>query len=144
LRHPKAVRGAPAGFGPLQATDKNRGWYVGLGLALILLGAYCVYASASATIVSVLLIGGLILASGVVQIFATFASRNAGHIVVLLLIGALDVIIGLMIVQHAQMGALFLTLFLAVLAGFIGSLPLYGYNFHSMAGSYLAVSLASC
>ena len=106
--------------GAVQAAHKEWGWYLALGVALILLGAYCIYAETAATLASVLVIGAVILLSGVVQIVAAFMARGAGHIILLLLIGALDIVVGWMLLQHPGFGALILTLFLAVLFVFSG------------------------
>lgn len=73
------------------------GWYLALGVALILLGAYCIYAEVSATFASVWVIGVVLIISGVAQIVAAFMSRTAGHIILLLLIGALDIFVGLVL-----------------------------------------------
>jgi len=96
------------------------GWYLALGIALILLGAYCIYAYISATFASVWAIGVVLMLSGVAQIVAAFMSRTAGHIILLLLVGALDIFVGLALVEHPEFGALVLTLFLAVLFVFGG------------------------
>ncbi len=87
---------------------------------MILLGAYCIYAEVSATVASVWAIGIVLMLSGVAQIVAAFMSRTAGHIVLLLLVGALDIFVGLALVEHPELGALVLTLFLAVLFVFGG------------------------
>ena len=106
--------------GPIQQAHKNWGWYLALGIALILLGAYCIYADVSATFASVWAIGIVLMLSGVAQIIAGFMSRTAGHIILLLLVGALDIFVGLVLVEHTEFGALILTLFLAVLFIFGG------------------------
>ena len=38
---------------PIQRAHKMWGWYLTLGVALILLGAYCIYADVSATFASI-------------------------------------------------------------------------------------------
>ena len=106
--------------GAVQAAHKEWGWYLTLGIALILLGGYCIYAETVATLASVMVIGAVILLSGIVQIVAAFMARSAGHIILLLLIGALDIVVGWMLLQHPEFGALILTLFLAVLFVFSG------------------------
>ncbi|HEY1977684.1 MAG TPA: HdeD family acid-resistance protein [Candidatus Baltobacteraceae bacterium] len=106
--------------GSIQEAHKEWGWYLALGIALIALGAYSIYAMSVATIASVLAIGIIVLLAGVVQIAAAFFSRGAGHVMLLLLVGALDIIVGLMLAEHPDFGALILTLFLAVLLVFGG------------------------
>jgi len=106
--------------GPIQQAHKIWGWYLALGIALTLLGAYCIYAYVAATFASVWAIGVVLIVAGVAQIVAGFMSRTAGHIILLLLVGALDIFVGLALVEHPEFGALVLTLFLAVLFVFGG------------------------
>lgn len=116
------MREAVAGVvGPVQQAHKVWGWYLALGIALILLGAYCIYAEVAATFASVVVIGAVLMISGIAQMVAAFMSRTAGHIILLLLVGALDIFVGLALVEHPEFGALVLTLFLAVLFVFGGT-----------------------
>jgi uncharacterized membrane protein HdeD (DUF308 family) len=96
------------------------GWYLALGIALVVLGAYAIYAEVLATVASVIVIGAVVLFSGIVQIVAAVMTRGAGHIILLLLVGALDIVVGFMLMEHPGLGALMLTLFLAVLFVFTG------------------------
>jgi uncharacterized membrane protein HdeD (DUF308 family) len=105
---------------PIQQAHKVWGWYLALGIATILLGAYCIYAEVAATFASVVVIGAVLMISGIAQIVAAFMSRTAGHILLLLLIGVLDIFVGLVLFQHPGFGAVVLTLFLAVLFVFGG------------------------
>ncbi|MBV8489869.1 MAG: DUF308 domain-containing protein [Candidatus Eremiobacteraeota bacterium] len=123
--------------GPIKAAHADWGWYLALGIGLIALGACAVYAMPAATVASVIAIGAIVILSGVFQLATAFAARGAGHAILLLLIGALDVFVGLMLIQHPGIGALTLTLFLAVWFVFGGlyrfvtalvlQLPYYGW-----------------
>jgi uncharacterized membrane protein HdeD (DUF308 family) len=62
----------------------------------------------------------VLLIVGVAQIIGAFMARGAGHVILLLLVGILDVVVGLMLLQHPGMGALTLTLLLAALFVFGG------------------------
>jgi uncharacterized membrane protein HdeD (DUF308 family) len=95
-------------------------WYLALGIALILVGLYCIWAEGAATMASVFLLGVIVLVAGVAQIVGAFLSRGAGHVVLLLMIGALDVIVGLMLIEYPLAGALTITLLLAALFVFGG------------------------
>jgi len=105
---------------PIQQAHKMWGWYLALGIALVALGAYCIYAETTATLASVFAIGAVLMLSGVVQLAAAVMARGAGHIILLLLVGTLDIIIGLILVEHPEFGALVITLFLATLLVFGG------------------------
>jgi uncharacterized membrane protein HdeD (DUF308 family) len=96
------------------------GWYFALGVVMILIGLYCIWAEGIATLASVLVLGVVLFVAGIAQIVGAFVARGAGHVILLLLIGALDIIVGLMILEHPELGALAITLFLAALFIFGG------------------------
>ena len=96
------------------------GWYVALGILLILVGIYAIWAEGAATLVSVLALGIALLIAGVGQLVAAFMARGAGHLILLLLVGVLDIIVGLMLLEHPVAGALVVTLLLAALLLFGG------------------------
>jgi len=104
----------------VQAVHKMWGWYLALGILLILCGAYVIYAGGAGTLASVIVIGAAVFVAGLAQLVGAFMSRGAGHVILLLLVGFLDVIVGVMLMQHPDVGALTLTLLLAVLFVFGG------------------------
>ncbi len=101
-------------------TRKLWGWYFALGIVLILVGLYCIWAEGVATLASVVVLGAVIFVAGIAQIIGAFVARGAGHVILLLMVGVLDVIIGLMLLEHPALGALTITLFLAALFVFGG------------------------
>ncbi len=103
-----------------EQAHKEWGWYMALGVILLLTGGYAIYAGEAATIASVLVLGGVLVVAGVVQLGSAFLARGAGHVVLALLVGALDVVVGLMLLQHPGAGALTITLLLAALFVFGG------------------------
>lgn len=100
--------------------QKLWGWYLALGIVLILAGAYIIYAGSAGTEGSVVALGVLLCIAGIAQIVSAFMVRTAGHVVLLLLVGALDIIVGVMLAQHPDAGALTITLLLAALFVFGG------------------------
>jgi uncharacterized membrane protein HdeD (DUF308 family) len=96
------------------------GWYVALGIVLILVGIYAIWAEMVATLALVVVLGVVLLIAGVAQIVSAFAARGAGHVILLLLVGALDIVVGLMLWGHPLIGALTITLLLAALFVFGG------------------------
>jgi len=106
---------------PVQKAHKLWGWYLALGIALAALGAYCIYAEVAATVASVIVLGVVLMLSGIVQLGAAVMARGAGHIILLLLVGALDIVVGLILFGHPEFGALIITLFLATLFVFGGA-----------------------
>lgn len=99
---------------------KDWGWYVALGVLLILVGIYAIWAEGAATLASVFALGIVLLIAGIGQLVAAFMARGAGHVILLLLVGVLDVIVGLMLLEHPIGGALVVTLLLAALLVFGG------------------------
>jgi uncharacterized membrane protein HdeD (DUF308 family) len=104
----------------LQRARHLWGWYLALGIILIVIGCYAIWAESVATLASVILLGVLIFIAGIAQLLSAFIARGAGHVILLLLIGALDVVVGIMLMQHPELGALAITLFLAALLTFSG------------------------
>lgn len=99
---------------------KDWGWYIALGVLFILAGAYAILAEGTATLASVFALGIVLLIAGIGQIVAAFMARGAGHVILLLLVGVLDIIVGLMLLEHPVGGALAVTLLLAALLVFGG------------------------
>jgi uncharacterized membrane protein HdeD (DUF308 family) len=91
------------------------GWYLVLGIILIVVGCYAIWAESIATLASVVLLGALVFVAGIAQVLGAFVVRGAGHVILVLLIGALDVFVGFVLMQHPGLGALAITLFLAAL-----------------------------
>lgn len=98
----------------------NWGWYVALGILMILVGLYAIWAEGAATLASVFALGIVLVIAGIGQLFTAFMARGAGHVILLLLVGLLDVIVGLMLLEHPIAGALVVTLLLAALLVFGG------------------------
>jgi uncharacterized membrane protein HdeD (DUF308 family) len=90
------------------------GWLMILGIVLIVLGTLALFAPLFATGVVVLLYGWILLIGGFTQIFASFASMRWGGFFMHLLIGLLDVVVGLFFLRHQIEAAKILTLFLIV------------------------------
>lgn len=87
---------------------------------MILLGIYALWAETFATIASVIALGVVLVVAGIAQLIGAFMARGAGHVILLLLAGALDIIVGLMLLQHPIAGALTITLLLAAVFVFGG------------------------
>lgn len=96
------------------------GWYVTLGVVLILVGIYAIWAELAATLASVIVLGVALLIAGFAQIISAFGARGAGHVILLLLVGVLDIVVGLMLLEHPLAGALTITLLLAAIFVFGG------------------------
>ncbi len=90
-------------------------WYFGVGVALVLLGILALIAEVSATLASVIVYGAIVFVAGIAQIVGAFRAHGAGHVFLYLLLGVLDAIVGLILIGHPLLGALVLTLLLAIM-----------------------------
>jgi uncharacterized membrane protein HdeD (DUF308 family) len=104
----------------ISQAHKEWGWYLALGIVLILVGVYAIMAGEAATLAAIFVLGLALLIAGVAQIIGAFMARGAGHVILALLIGVLDIIVGFMLLQHPGIGALTITLLLAALFVFGG------------------------
>jgi uncharacterized membrane protein HdeD (DUF308 family) len=104
----------------LREAQKAWGWYLALGIVLILTGVYAIYAGEAATIASVIVLGVVLTIAGIAQTIGAFMARGAGHVILALLVGILDIVVGLLLLQHPAVGALTVTLLLAALFVFGG------------------------
>lgn len=99
---------------------KHWGWYLVLGVVLMLVGLYCIWAEGLATAASVVVLGAILFVAGISQIIGAFMTRGAGHVILMLLVGVLDIVVGLMLMEHPALGALTITLFVAAILVFSG------------------------
>jgi uncharacterized membrane protein HdeD (DUF308 family) len=126
----------------VRAVQNQWGWYLTLGIVLIASGILAIIYQGTATVASVVVFGVLLIIAGATHLIAAFQSRGAGHVPLLLLIGLLDLVVGWIIVQHPDAGALTLTLLLAALFVFTGIyqfvaalwLQLPNYGWYALSG----------
>lgn len=104
----------------LSAVRKEWGWFLAIGIGLVLLGVAAIFYQSTSTITSVIVLGTIVFAAGIVQLFLAFQARGAGHVILALLVGGLDVVVGFALMQHPGAGALLVTLILAVYLIFSG------------------------
>lgn len=121
----------------LLAARKEWGWFLALGIGLVAVGIAAIMYQGTSTIASVLALGVIVLFAGVMQLFAAFQSRGAGHVLLYLLLGVLDVCVGVVLIEYPAAGALAVTLVLAAYLMFSGTFrviyslwmqfPMYGW-----------------
>ena len=98
----------------LSAARKDWGWFLALGIGLIILGVAAIFYETRATLASVVALGVIIMLAGVLQLVMAFQARGAGHVILYLLAGALDLVVGFVLIYYPGAGALAVTLVLAV------------------------------
>jgi uncharacterized membrane protein HdeD (DUF308 family) len=95
------------------------GWFVALGVVLVLAGIFALGDVVAFTLVSVIFIGAMMLVGGIFQIVQAFMTKGWSAFLLNLFIGVLYVIGGFIIMQEPVQGSIILTLFLlaAILVG---------------------------
>jgi uncharacterized membrane protein HdeD (DUF308 family) len=101
-----------AGFEQLHA---YWGWFVALGVALIVLGAVCILGEMNATLITVVVLGWFLLVSGIVALVHAFQTRTWSGFLLYLLTALLRLFTGFMLVRFPLGGAAGITVLLAVL-----------------------------
>jgi uncharacterized membrane protein HdeD (DUF308 family) len=94
---------------------QNWGWFLALGILLIVVGTAAIILSVVATLATVLVIGILALVAAVAQLVSAFQARHWEGVVLHLLIAILYGVFGLMLVARPVQGAMALTLLLGAL-----------------------------
>jgi len=95
-------------------------WTLGLGAALVLLGALAMTLSVLATLVSVLFVACLLVLAGAAEAVSGFRDVEWGGLLLHVVNGVLSVIAGVLAMMHPGLGALFLTLFMAIFFMVVG------------------------
>ena len=89
------------------------GWFLGLGILLMLLGAICIIGDVTATFATVLVFGWLLLISGIVALVHAFGTRNWSGFFLNLLSALFRGFTGYLLIRYPLAGAASLTLILA-------------------------------
>ena len=101
------------------------GWMLGLGLLMVVLGTIALVIAPAATFGTVLVLGWLLVVSGIVEAIQAFRLRKWGGMLLHLLAGVVGILIGLLIVTHPVLGALGWTLLIASFLTVIGLFRLF-------------------
>ncbi len=90
------------------------GWFVALGVVLLIFGMLALGNLVAATIASVLVIGALMIVGGIVQIVAAFRFRQWGGFLLWLISGLIYTAAGVFAFYNPMLAAKVLTLLLAI------------------------------
>lgn len=99
----------------LKEIHRHWGWFLGIGLGLILLGILAVGASVFVTLASMVFFGVLLLIGGIIQAINAFRTRKGGGFLVNTLSAILYIIVGILLIMHPAIGAITLTLLIAAI-----------------------------
>lgn len=103
------------GFYGLHDIHNHSGWFLGVGIALIVLGFIALVATPFVTLATMVFFGALLVAAGVIQAVNAFKTRHGNSFFINLLAGIFYSVVGLLLILHPAIGAITLTLLLAVL-----------------------------
>jgi len=93
---------------------KRWGWFLAMGILLVLLGIVAFGFSILTTIISVIVFGWLMIIGGVLQAIHAFGCRQWGGFFIDLLAGILYLVVGFLIVANPGVSAVALTLLIAM------------------------------
>jgi len=111
---------ATALFHGVENLRHHWGWLLGLGIVMVVFGAIAMVMTTAATLGTALVLGWLLVFSGVAECIYAFRVRQWGGLFLHLIGGILGVLIGLLVVTHPVAGALALTLLFASFLTVIG------------------------
>ena len=107
-------------FNELEHLHHRWGWLLVMGILMAILGTVALFLSPAATIGTVIVLGWLLIVSGVIEVVHSFRVLRWGGVFLHLAGGVLGVLIGLLVVTHPVAGALSLTLLFASFFTVIG------------------------
>lgn len=100
--------------------QKNRGWFLALGILLIIAGSLAIVYDVAATILSVLFFGWLLVIAGAMEAVQAFWQPRWGGLFLHLMVGILALVVGFHLVTAPETGAVVLTLVMAIYFMVIG------------------------
>ena len=98
----------------LEDFQKNRGWFLALGILLIIAGSLAIIYDVAATMLSVLFFGWILIAAGAIEAIQSFWQPKWGGFFLHFFLGILGVVVGFHLVSSPAAGALVLTLIMGV------------------------------
>lgn len=100
--------------------QKNWGWFLALGILLIIAGTLAIVYDVAATMLSVLFFGWILIAAGAIEAVQSFWQPKWGGFFLHLGLGILGVVVGFHLVSSPAAGAVVLTLIMGIYFMVIG------------------------
>ncbi len=107
-------------FRDSKTIQKNWGWFLTLGILLILLGCVAISTSVYTTLVTMEILGFVLIVAGLVQTFQAFMAREWKGLFLTLLLGILYVVAGIFCMAKPAITAVGLTLWIAAFFFIVG------------------------
>ncbi len=98
----------------LETVRRRWGWYVAIGITLMVLGAAAIGWSVAVTVASVVVFGVVLLAAGVIRVLHAFTRKKWSNFFADLATGVLYFVAGFMLAANPAASALALTLVIAI------------------------------
>ena len=102
-----------AGSNIFEVIRRKSGWFLALGIILILLGTIALVAQFASTVATMVFLGWLLLFSGAFHVIQGFQAVGWRGIALHFLVGVVDVFAGAWLIWQPLAGSIALTLFLA-------------------------------
>jgi len=99
----------------IEEVRRSWGWFLVLGMLLIILGVVCLGTAQTATTLSILMLGWILAISGVVWLINAFQGRSWGGFFLYLLNAIIRGVTGYLLIRHPDAGAAGVTMVLAAL-----------------------------
>ena len=109
----------------IEEVRAHRGWFLFMGVALIVLGTVAIGSAELMTVVSLILFGWLLIFAGLFEIVHGFARRAWGGFFVNLMGGLLYAVTGFLMITHPGLAAVTLTLMIAMLLIVAGTFRIF-------------------
>lgn len=116
------------------------GWFVALGIVMILAGMFALGETELVTLVSVIFIGASLLVSGVFQLVHAFATKGWKAFALNVVCGLLYIVGGFMIMQEPVQGSLVITIVLTIAMIVSGAIRIFiGFGHRELDSWWLIV-----
>lgn len=104
------------------------GWIFGAGVVLAILGVLALMNAVSATLITTVIVGFMLIVAGVVDIFASFSggAESGGWRILRFVLGILYIVVGLDLVTQPALGSITLIIVVGLLLGFDGIVKIIG------------------
>jgi uncharacterized membrane protein HdeD (DUF308 family) len=117
--------GASVWPGTFERIQERRGWFLVLGIALVVLGVLALGDTIAVTLVSVVFLGWLLIISAIVGAVHWLRGREERHFLDLVIF-LLDLVVGMILISNPAGGALAITLVLAAFFMVGGLMRIFG------------------
>jgi uncharacterized membrane protein HdeD (DUF308 family) len=98
-----------------ESVGVSRGWLIGLGVVMIILGLVALWNVVDASIVTTVIVGWVLVIAGVMHIVGAFTGGSTGGRILSAVLGILYVLVGFDLIIQPALGALTLTIVVAIM-----------------------------